>query len=408
MVAENHGQRTPVLLPVVRPVKSVDAHAAPQGSVEHSAIGGRPAIAKLGGDAEGFVGDRALRRPQPGRRGAEGLRGELARHFELLARIARIAETRRQGHPGMGNAGDRGIAHQRKNRVIVWRGRDFDLARRRQLAVLGRHLGHDLALLGSHARLVGGREVAPAAQPLAHFLVVRLKFLVEPRQLRPHLQVAKILRPEHRPRPRILLRLPGVVQLAVARVAVNHAARIGIERVAQQKSAVPIRQRFGRLQRRVEKGIAGRARGVFGNLHHHRRHQVKGLADARKLLQNAHHAVVVLERVHARPWQLVFARGQVLIKRLVHVPEEAQIDLRHVKSPQEEPCADAAHEPRATARGQGPAISRKSSAPAAEDCRDGWPATARRSIRRRRSYRPRRNPYESTPPPLVRWPGSCR
>ena len=45
-------------------------------------------------------------------------------------------------------------------------------------------------------------------------------------------------------------------------------------------------------------------------------------ADARELLEQRHHAVVVLERVQPHPRQDVLARHEVLVVRLVHVPEE--------------------------------------------------------------------------------------
>ena len=88
----------------------------------------------------------------------------------------------------------------------------------------------------------------------------------------------------------------------------------------QQELAIVIGQALGGLERHLQKRIDRLARRIFGHLHHHRRHQVEGLADVGKLLQHLDHAVVVLERVHARPGQLVLARDQVLIKRLVHVP----------------------------------------------------------------------------------------
>ena len=78
------------------------------------------------------------------------------------------------------------------------------------------------------------------------------------------------------------------------------------------------RKRFSRAQ--MMKRVARFSRGIFSHLLHHGGHQVKRLVHFRKLLEDAHHAVVVLERVQARPGQIVFAGDQVLIKGLVHVP----------------------------------------------------------------------------------------
>ena len=95
----------------------------------------------------------------------------------------------------------------------------------------GNHLPDDLALLFAHAALVGKREIAPAPHPFAHLRIVLLKLFVEPRQLRPHLQIAEFLRAEEAARAGALLRLPRVEELAVARIAVDHVLRIGIEGV---------------------------------------------------------------------------------------------------------------------------------------------------------------------------------
>ena len=88
----------------------------------------------------------------------------------------------------------------------------------------------------------------------------------------------------------------------------------------QQEGAVGIGQALGRLESQVEERIDGGARGVLRHLRHHGRHQVKRLPDGRELLQNPHHPVVVLERMHARPRQLVLAGDQILVVGLVHVP----------------------------------------------------------------------------------------
>ena len=49
----------------------------------------------------------------------------------------------------------------------------------------------------------------------------------------------------------------------------------------------------------------------------------------RKLLEDLDHAVVVLEGVHTRPGQFILAGYEVFVERLMHVPEEAEMDSRH-------------------------------------------------------------------------------
>src|SRR5207244_13634752 len=60
---------------------------------------------------------------------------------------------------------------------------------------------------------------------------------------------------------------------------------------------------FRSFESHLEKRVHGCAGGILLQLSHHGRHQVEGLPDVGKLLQDAHHAVVVLERVHAGPRQ---------------------------------------------------------------------------------------------------------
>ena len=167
-------------------------------------------------------------------------------------------------------------------------------------------------------------------EQFAHLGVGGVELFVEPGQLRPHLQIAEILRRKSGGAPfQAVLRLPRVEQLAVARIALDHVLRIGVERMLQQETLFRLGERFGGLQRQLQKWIAGLAAGVLVHLRHHGGHQVESLAHVGEFSQDLDHAVVVFERVHARPGQLVLARDQVLIERLVHVPEEAEIDLRH-------------------------------------------------------------------------------
>jgi hypothetical protein len=97
----------------------------------------------------------------------------------------------------------------------------------------------------------------------------------------------------------------------------------------QQKGLVRDGERFGGLQRRNQVRVMGFAAGVLVHLRHHGRHQVEGLSHIGEFAQDLDHAVVILEGVQTGPWQLVLAGGEILIERLVHVPEEAEINARH-------------------------------------------------------------------------------
>ena len=78
-----------------------------------------------------------------------------------------------------------------------------------------------------------------------------------------------------------------------------------------------------------EKRILRRSRNVILNLRDQRGHQIEVLVNIGKLVQQLHHPVIILERVQPRPRQTVFARHQILVKRLVLMPEKNQPQSGH-------------------------------------------------------------------------------
>ena len=215
--------------------------------------------------------------------------------------------------------------------MIKRRGRNLDLPAQRETPVGGQHQPQNLPLFAPHQGLIRQTEIAALFDQVAHFRIVLLELLVKPGQLRQDLQVPKRLAAERAPRALDVPAgcLPGVIQLAIARIAVNHALRIGVKRVSQQEPLLAFGQVFSRFESRLQKRIGRHAPRVLVHLHHHRRHQVERLAHLRKLLQDLDHAVVIFQRMHARPGQLILARDQVLVKRLMHVPKETEMDTWH-------------------------------------------------------------------------------
>src|SRR5215467_4739789 len=69
--------------------------------------------------------------------------------------------------------------------------------------------------------------------------------------------------------------------------------------------------------------------GVFFELKAQRRHHVEGGVKLGKILEDLHHAPVVLQGVQAGPRKHVATRFRVAVLRLVHVPEQDQMDLVH-------------------------------------------------------------------------------
>ena len=256
MIAEDQPHGAALLAPLVGTVQAFHRHGALLGAVEHAAIGGGPFETQFAGQSEDFVRNRALGGPETDRRDTEVLLDVFARQFELAARVAGIAEARRQRHVGVRHAGDVGIAEQRQDGMVVRRGGNFDLAGSGEPGVLRQHAADNLALLFAHAALVIQGEIAAALDPLAHLRVIGLKLFVEPGELRPHLHIAQFLGAEHGARTGCLLRVARVEELAVARVAVDHVRRIGIERVLQEQLALFFGQVLGGLEGEGEERIA--------------------------------------------------------------------------------------------------------------------------------------------------------
>ena len=97
------------------------------------------------------------------------------------------------------------------------------------------------------------------------------------------------------------MRASCVVQLAVARITIDHVLWMSEEKIFQNQVPLAISQSFGRFDGAFKKRIARLPRRILGDLHHHRWHKIERLTDAWKFLEQPHHAVVIFERVKPRP-----------------------------------------------------------------------------------------------------------
>ena len=157
------------------------------------------------------------------------------------------------------------------------------------------------------------------------------KEFVEPCDLRQHLQVGEVLRIKifFRFLGRIAMLAEPLEQLPVARIPPNHIRVVGLKKILQGEVPLLLRQILGRLGRHVQKRILRRARNVILNLRDQRRHQIEVLVDVGKLIQQFHHAVIIFERMQAHPGQAIFAGHQILVERLVLMPEKNQTQGGH-------------------------------------------------------------------------------
>ena len=112
------------------------------------------------------------------------------------------------------------------------------------------------------------------------------------------------------------------MQFQIARIARNQPPVVRLKKVLQNEILLRLAQLFRGRERAIEKRIGRFSLSIFINLRDHRRHQIERLVDVREFAQNFHHARVIFERVKPRPWQFLFSAPQVLVERLMHVPQE--------------------------------------------------------------------------------------
>ena len=154
---------------------------------------------------------------------------------------------------------------------------------------------------------------------------------IHPGQLLPHLKVPQVVHAEPpRGSRRILTASPPRAQFRVPRVDTDHPRRVRVKEILDDEGDVGRRERVRRLETQIEDAIRRTIRRKCLELHEQRRHQVEGDPDRRELPKQLHHAEIVLERMEAHPRQDVLPRHEILVVRLVHVPDEC--DLGHSAS----------------------------------------------------------------------------
>src|SRR2546430_3180556 len=114
----------------------------------------------------------------------------------------------------------------------------------------------------------------------------------------------------------------------MARIHVDHPLALRVEEVVEDEFDVGGLQIDGRLEAQLEIPVAGAAGGKRLQLNQQRGHEVEGDPDLGKLLQERHHAVVILQRVQPDPRQEMLASGQIFVEGLVHVPEDCDFGHR--------------------------------------------------------------------------------
>src|SRR6266446_9654926 len=104
---------------------------------------------------------------------------------------------------------------------------------------------------------------------------------------------------------------------------------VDLKRPLQNFVFVFLGEFFGIAERQFEPRLVERAAGIFFQLQTKPRHHVERGVKFRKFLEDLHHAPVIFQGMEAGPWQDVAPAFRVAVLRLVHVPENDQMDLVH-------------------------------------------------------------------------------
>ena len=120
---------------------------------------------------------------------------------------------------------------------------------------------------------------------------------------------------------------PQGPELGIPGKRVDHPVLLGMEEVLHAEGPLVVREGGRRLESQVEVSVAGLFVRERFELDKHRGHEIEGRPDGRKFPQEGDHAPVVLEGMEPNPGEYMLAGHQVLVERLMHVPEEG--DARH-------------------------------------------------------------------------------
>src|SRR5712691_741488 len=120
-----------------------------------------------------------------------------------------------------------------------------------------------------------------------------------------------------------------LVQLHEPRPSRHQPLLIQLKRARNDFRFILARQFLGVLERQRKPGLVEIAAGVFLQLHAQGRHDVKSGMKIGKLAEHFHHAPVILQRMQARPGEDVAPALRVAVLRLMHVPQQNQMNALH-------------------------------------------------------------------------------
>src|SRR5882724_11800197 len=213
--------------------------------------------------------------------------------------------------------------------MIKRRSAQFDLPASSRFFVNRQHELQKLELFRFQDTLIRFGEIFSARRKPIHIGIARNPLFFHPCELREQLQVPPIawregddcLRAACRPRP--------FEQLAEPWPSGRKSLVIYLKGAREDLAFILASELLRILERQIKPRLMERAARILFQLQTERRHHVERRVKPREFFKNLDHAPVILERVQSRPWQNVAASLGIAILRLVHVPQNNQMNLIH-------------------------------------------------------------------------------
>ena len=108
-----------------------------------------------------------------------------------------------------------------------------------------------------------------------------------------------------------------------------HQAVVHLKRALERFALLLGRERIGRRKAISNHSSLNLPAGIFFDLLGQQRDEIEGRVNPGEFLQNLHHAPVIFQGVQPGPRQHVLSRRGVAVLRLVHVPEDYEVDSAH-------------------------------------------------------------------------------
>ncbi len=165
-----------------------------QASAQNTFVRGHPLHTQVLRNGKNLFRHAALGRPHADWPNAEDLLMQIQSAPQLFPRVFWMEKTiLRQGQSGSRNGTHIGVADERQNGMIERRSRNFDSSLLRGGGMGGQHFTQQSALSGDHECLILERESLTLLDQRGDIRIVQ-KELVEPCDLREHLQIGEVLR----------------------------------------------------------------------------------------------------------------------------------------------------------------------------------------------------------------------